>query len=168
MAELLHVQNCMNMNRRALAWPRPSHNLTFVPRRPQHRLSFMAGYKSWRHPLAPPHLTARYHITAPNPEIAAQTDDAQVASPESKESPSRPQRGQEHHLPNQTYHRDQDLDQHLPQSFVPDVSERPVAGHAQCWLTDDMFQQPGLATYPRSAQQTCSQLGSFVSLFCVN
>ena len=26
---LVHVHNRMNMNRRALAWPRPSHNLTF-------------------------------------------------------------------------------------------------------------------------------------------
>ena len=134
MAELVHVHNCMNMNRRALAWPRPSHNLTFVPRRPQHRLSSKAGYKSWRHPLAPKLPNSRYHIPAPNPSDCGAT----LMTPR---WPSRPQRGPEHPQPNQTDHLDQDLDVH--QNFVPDYSEGPVAGHAQCWLTDDTFQQAG-------------------------
>ena len=121
--------------------------------------------KSWRHPLAPKLPNSRYHIPAPKPKIAVQLDDAQVAPPMSKESSST-QRGPEHPHPNQTDQLDQDLDLH--QNYVPDFSERPVAGHAQCWLTDDMFQQPGLATYLRSAQLSPSRsLGSF-SLFCMN
>ena len=39
MAELLHVQNCVDVDSRALAWPRLSRDLTFLPRRPQHRPS---------------------------------------------------------------------------------------------------------------------------------
>ena len=112
MAELLHVHISMNMNRRALAWPRPSHNLTFVSQTTSpHRPSLQAGYKSWSHPFAPKLPTSRYHIPAPNPEIAVQIDDAQVASPMSKASPDRPQRGPRLPQPDQTYHQDQDLDQ---------------------------------------------------------
>ena len=102
MAELLdaHVR-VEHRIRRAFAWPRPSHYLTQVPRRPQHRLSSWAGSQV----LAPPFSTQTPdfsipHTSAPNPEIAAQTDDAQVASPESKESPSRQQRGPERPEPN--------------------------------------------------------------------
>ena len=86
----------------------------------------------------------------------------------SKESPSRPQRGPRLPQPNRTYHQDQDQDQDLPQSFLPDVNKEPVAGRARCRQTVDMFQQPGLATYLRSARQTCSQPCCFVALFCVN
>ena len=86
----------------------------------------------------------------------------------SKESPSRPQRGPRLSHPNQTYHQDQDQDRDAPQSFLPDVSEELVAGHALCRQTVDMFQQPGLATFLRSTRQTCSQPCCFVELFCVN
>ena len=86
MVELLHV-HCVNTNSRALAWPKPSHNLTCVTRRPQHRASSQVGSKSWRHPLAPKHPTFQCHIPASNPRIAAQTDNAQVALAESEESP---------------------------------------------------------------------------------
>ena len=159
MAELVHVHKCMNMNRHALVWPRPSHILTFVPRRSPHRLSSKAGYKSWRHPLAPKLPTSRYHIPAPNQVISVHAGDAQVASPRSKESPERPQRGPRNPQPNRTYHQDQDQDQDLDlsQSFLPNVSVRPVAGHALCRQTVDMFQQPGLAT-----SQPCSSN----ALFC--
>ena len=168
MAELLQVHNCMNMNRRALAWPKKSHILIQIPRRSPHRLSFWAGYESWRHTLAPKLPTPRYHIPAPNPKIAVQIDVAQVASPMSKESPGRPQRGPGLPQPNQTHHRDQNQDQDLPLSILPDVSEEPVAGRALRRQTVDMFQQPGLATYLRSARQTCSRSCSFVALFCAN
>ena len=104
MAELVHVHKCMNMNRHALVWPRPSHILTFVPRRPPHRLSSKAGYKSWRHPLAPKLPTSQNHIPAPNQGIAVRTDDAQVASPVSKESLRRSQRDLRLPHQNQTYH----------------------------------------------------------------
>ena len=90
-----HAHTRMTTDNRALAWPRLSHNLTCVPRRPQHRLSSQAGCTSWRYPLAPKLPTSRYHIPAPNPEIAAQSDDAQVTPPVSKESPSSPQRDPE-------------------------------------------------------------------------
>ena len=52
MAELLHTHMPKSTDNRAVAWPKPSRYLTCVPRRPQHRLSSQAGYKSWRHPLA--------------------------------------------------------------------------------------------------------------------
>ena len=95
--------------------------------------------------------------------------DAQVASPVSKESPGRPQRGLRLLHQDQTYNRDQDQDlDPSPLSSLPDISERPVAGHALCRQTVDMFQQPGLATYLRSARQTCSRPCCFVALFCVN
>ena len=130
MAELVHVHKCMNMNRHALVWPRPSHILTFVPRRSPHRPSSKAGFQSWRHPLAPKLPTSRYHIPTPNQVNAVHAGDAQVASPMSKESPGRPQRGPRHPQPTWTYHQDQhqnqDLD--LPQSFLPDVSEETC-----CW-----------------------------------
>ena len=83
-------------------------------------------------------------------------------SPESKESPRRPQRDPEPHQPDQTDHLDQDLD--LPQNFVPDYFGRPVAGHAKCLLTANMFQQLGLATHPRLVQLTPSQSLNSVSL----
>ena len=121
-----------------------------------------------RHPLAPKLPTSRYHIPAPNPEIAVQIDVAQVASPMTKESPSRPQRGPRLPQHDQTYHQNQDQDLDIPRSILPDVSERPVAGRALCRQTVDMFQHPGLATYLRSARQTCSRPCSFVALFCAN
>ena len=93
----------------------------------------------------------------PTQEIAAQTDGAQVAPPVSKESPSRPQRGPEPPQPDQTYHENQDLD--VPRSFVPNLSERPVAGRAKCPLTENMFQQLGLATHAKSTQLTFPVVG---------
>ena len=125
MADLLDAHMRLSTDDRALVWPRPSHNLTFVSRRPQHLLDSQAGYKSWRHPLAPKLPISQYHTPAPNPETAAQTDGAQVAPPESKESQRRPQRGPE------TPHQDQDLDLHPPRNLEPDYSERPVADYAQ-------------------------------------
>ena len=117
------------------------------------RLITHAGYKSWCHNLAHKLTISQYHIPAPNPEIAAQVG-AQVAPPESKESPRRLQRGPEPPQPYKTYHQDHDQDLHPPRDFVPDYSERPVAGHAKCQLIKNMFQQLWLATYPRSAQLT--------------
>ena len=130
MAELVHVHNRMNMNRRALVWPRPSHILTWIPRRPTHRLSLQAGYKSWRHPLAPKLPTSRYHIPASNQVIAVRAGDAQVASPRSKESPGRLQRGPKHPQPDQTYRQDpdQNQDQDLSQSSLSNQGWRHIYG----------------------------------------
>ena len=155
MVELLHVHNCVNTSSRALAWPRSSHNLTCVLRRPHHRLSSQVGFKSWLHPLAP----KLHRIPASNPRIAAQTDNVQVASPESEGSPGTPQRGPKHHQPHQTWYQyhTRDLNLHLTRNAKPDKPERPVAGHAKCRLTWNMFQQSGLATYPRPAQLTLSR-----------
>ena len=168
MAELVHVHKCTNMNRHALVWPRPSHILTFVPRRSPHRLSSKAGYKSWRHPLAPRLPTSQNHIPAPIQGIAVRTDDTQVASPVSKESPWRPQRGLRLPHQNQTYRLDQDPDLDYPLSSLPGFSKRSVSDHALCRQTVNMFQQPGLATFLRSARQTCSPPCGSTSLFCVN
>ena len=62
----------LNTDSRALAWPRPPHNQTCVPRRPQHRPGSQASYKSWRHPSAPRLPPSRCHIPASTPKIAAQ------------------------------------------------------------------------------------------------
>ena len=77
----------VNTDSRALVWPRPPHNLTCVPRRPQHRLSSQASCKSWNHPLAIRLPTSRYHVPASTPKIAAET----------------PQRGLEPHPPHHTW-----------------------------------------------------------------
>ena len=150
MAELLHAHARMSTDNRALVWPGPSPNLTFVPRRPQQRLGSQAGYESWRHPLAPKLPTSQYHMPAPNPEIAAQTDNAQGGITGERRIPekaaARP--GTPTTRRDQTYHQDQDLDLHPLRNFVPDYSEGPVAGHAKCWLTENMFQQPWLAANP--------------------
>ena len=58
--------------------------------------------------------------------------------------------------PNPTNHTNQKTPTTLTQNFMPDSSERPVAEHTLCRLTANMFQQPGPATYPRSAQPTSS------------
>ena len=134
-AELLHAQTTMSTDKRALEWPGPSHNLTCVARRPEHRLGSQAGCESWRHRLAPKLPISQYHIPASSPEIAVQTGAAQVAPPESEESQRRPQRGPDLPKPNKTDHLDQDLDLHQN-------------------LTANMFQQLGLATYPRNDQHS--------------
>ena len=158
MAELLHAHVRTSTDHRAMVWPRPCHNLTFVPRRPQHYPGSQAGYKSWRHPLAPKLPTSQYNMPAPNPRIRWRHQRARKPRVGRREAPNPP--------PDRTDHLDQDLDLH--QTFVPDHSERPVAGHAKCRLTAKMFQQPGLATYPLSAQLTPSLSLGCTSLFCVN
>ena len=104
-------------------------------------MGFGAHSKSWRHPLTPRLPASRYHIPASTPKIAAQTGNAQVASPESEESSRRPQRGPEHHLPHRTWTLD--TGPGPGPGPAPDVSPtlnlRSVASRAKCWLADRAY-----------------------------
>ena len=158
MVELLYVHSCMNTDSRALAWPRPSHNLTCVPRRPQHRPSSQASYESWNHPKAPRLPTSRYHIPASTPKIAAQTGNAQVASPENgtfKEAAASP--GTPPTKSNHTW----TLDPGPPPDLSPSLNERSVTSRAKCWLTAQVFHLPKLAKYPQSLVATVQFCLSF-------
>ena len=52
MVKLLHADMHTSTNNRALAWPRLSRNLTFLPRLHQHGSGPKAACKAWIHPFS--------------------------------------------------------------------------------------------------------------------
>ena len=139
--------------------------------------SSQAGQKSGRRPSAPKLPTPTSPATTSNRGIKAKPDSAQAAPSRIAVSMERLQKRP--HAQTQHWAKALDLDQtldldrdltptwkpSLDQTVWPTCAKRPVAGHALRWLTAHVFQQPGLARYPRSAQLTSSQPCSSASFF---
>ena len=160
MAELLHAQMRVSTDNRALAWPRPSLCSQTTP---------TSKFSGRQKVLAAPFSTRTPDFSVPHTRAHPRDGGAIRQRPGgitrerriSEEAGKRP--GTRTTRPDPTsWTRTWTLD--LPQNFVPDYSERPVAGHEQCQLTAHMFQQPGLATYPRSAHLTPSRSLELTSL----